>query len=110
MKLILIWTKGKKAVFAWGDDFKVYFVKCKQEQKMKAILDIHGWRKVEEIPDICASRGFVEVGIYPPLTLMTNTETEGKTEPNTITKIRLYKKYREDIFYCRQPLTSLKRD
>lgn len=40
---------------------------------MKVILDMVGWRKVEEVPDYTVQTGRIDVGFYPPVSTFVET-------------------------------------
>lgn len=40
---------------------------------MKVLLDLNGWQKIEDIPSHISCRGYIDVGIYPPINTMVKT-------------------------------------
>jgi hypothetical protein len=55
---------------------------------MKAILDIHGWRKVDEVPDGADFRGWVRIAICPPLDILFRHDE--KVTDRNITTVELF--------------------
>jgi len=55
---------------------------------MKALLDIQGWRKIDEIPDYSDFRGWVRIAISPPFDIL--FRPTDKAINTNITTVELY--------------------
>ena len=41
---------------------------------MRALLEIHGWRKIQEVPDRSCISGHVRIAVQPPISLLMRPE------------------------------------
>ena len=62
---------------------------------MNIVCDIRGWRKKMNVPDTIMIRGYIDIGLLPPMPVLVRANKEFVSKTDAVT-IRLYSEGRRD--------------